>query len=82
VPEEATLRPEERDDDTVRDRIVHKDLKSSTGTLTPPLKNSRRASLTWSETLTLLPAADSFFVMIIPQSAAASRIFALRYPTR
>jgi len=35
--------------------------------------------VTWSEILALLPVAASCFVMIIAQSAATSRIFALRY---
>jgi MFS superfamily sulfate permease-like transporter len=35
--------------------------------------------VTWSETLALLPVAASCFVMIIAQSAATSRAFALRY---
>jgi high affinity sulfate transporter 1 len=38
--------------------------------------------VTWSETLALLPVAASCFVMIIAQSAATSRIFALRYRER
>jgi len=38
--------------------------------------------VTWSEALTLLPVAASCFVMIIAQSAATSRIFALRYHER
>jgi sulfate permease, SulP family len=35
--------------------------------------------VTWSETLALVPVAASCFVMIIAQSAATSRAFALRY---
>jgi len=35
--------------------------------------------VTWSEALALLPVAASCFVMIIAQSAATSRAFALRY---
>ena len=35
--------------------------------------------VTWSEALTLLPVAASCFVMIIAQSAATSRAFALHY---
>jgi SulP family sulfate permease len=35
--------------------------------------------VTWSEALSLLPVAASCFVMIIAQSAATSRAFALRY---
>ena len=38
--------------------------------------------VTWSETVALLPVAASCFVMIIAQSAATSRIFALRYRER
>ncbi|MGA7809503.1 SulP family inorganic anion transporter, partial [Bradyrhizobium sp.] len=38
--------------------------------------------LTWRETLTLLPVAASCFVMIIAQSAATSRAFAVRYHER
>jgi len=38
--------------------------------------------VTWSETLTLLPVAASCFVMIIAQSAATSRVFAVRYRER
>src|SRR3984893_11793546 len=34
--------------------------------------------VTWSETLALLPVAASCFVMIIAQSAATSRVFAVR----
>jgi MFS superfamily sulfate permease-like transporter len=36
-------------------------------------------AVTWSESLALLPAAASCFVMIIAQSAATSRVFASRY---
>jgi len=42
----------------------------------------RLPDVTWSEALTLLPVAASCFVMIIAQSAATSRIFALRYHER
>ena len=38
--------------------------------------------VTWSDTLALLPVAASCFVMIIAQSAATSRIFAVRYRER
>ena len=38
--------------------------------------------VTWSETLALLPVAGSCFVMIIAQSAATSRVFAVRYRER
>jgi sulfate permease, SulP family len=38
--------------------------------------------VSWSETLALLPVAASCFVMIIAQSAATSRIFALRHRER
>src|SRR5438270_4607979 len=36
-------------------------------------------NVTWSETVGLLPVAVSCFVMIIAQSAATSRVFAVRY---
>src|SRR5215472_9826087 len=39
-------------------------------------------NVSWSETAALLPVAASCFVMIIAQSAATSRIFALRYRER
>jgi SulP family sulfate permease len=39
-------------------------------------------NVAWSEALTLLPVAASCFVMIIAQSAATSRAFALRYHER
>ena len=38
--------------------------------------------VTWSETLALRPVAASCFVMIIAQSAATSRVFALHYHER
>jgi sulfate permease, SulP family len=38
--------------------------------------------VTWSEILALVPVAASCFVMIIAQSAATSRIFAVRYRER
>jgi sulfate permease, SulP family len=38
--------------------------------------------VSWSEALTLLPVAASCFVMIVAQSAATSRAFALRYHER
>jgi SulP family sulfate permease len=38
--------------------------------------------VTWSESLTLLPVAASCFVMIVAQSAATSRAFALHYRER
>ncbi len=38
--------------------------------------------VSWSEALALLPVAASCFVMIIAQSAATSRVFALRYRER
>jgi len=37
---------------------------------------------TWSQVLALLPVAASCFVMIIAQSAATSRVFAVRYRER
>ncbi|WP_345814927.1 SulP family inorganic anion transporter [Paraburkholderia sp. PREW-6R] len=42
----------------------------------PPL---RVPSVTWEQTLDLLPVAASCFVMIVAQSAAASRVFAERH---
>jgi sulfate permease, SulP family len=39
-------------------------------------------TVTWSEDLALLPVAAACFVMIIAQSAATSRVFALRYHER
>jgi sulfate permease, SulP family len=39
-------------------------------------------NVTWSETVALLPVAVSCFVMIIAQSAATSRVFAVRYRER
>src|SRR5262249_39060422 len=38
--------------------------------------------VTWDETLALLPVAASCFVVIIAQSAATARVFALRYRER
>ncbi|HXP25726.1 MAG TPA: SulP family inorganic anion transporter [Steroidobacteraceae bacterium] len=38
--------------------------------------------VSWSEVLSLLPVAGSCFVMIIAQSAATSRAFAIRYAER
>jgi sulfate permease, SulP family len=38
--------------------------------------------VTWDETLALLPVAASCFVVIIAQSAATSRVFALQYRER
>ena len=45
----------------------------------PPL---RWPDVTWEETLALLPVAASCFVMIIAQSAATSRVYALRHNER
>ncbi|WP_144148634.1 SulP family inorganic anion transporter [Paraburkholderia sp. BCC1884] len=42
----------------------------------PPL---RMPSVTWQQLLDLLPVAASCFVMIVAQSAAASRVFAEKY---
>ena len=39
-------------------------------------------SVTWSETLAVLPVAISCFVMIIAQSAATSRVYAIRHQER
>jgi SulP family sulfate permease len=46
------------------------------------LPSIRLPPVTWSETLALLPVAASCFVMIIAQSAATSRVFAMRYGER
>jgi MFS superfamily sulfate permease-like transporter len=42
----------------------------------------RWPSVSWAETLALLPVAASCFVMIIAQSAATSRVYALRHNER
>jgi sulfate permease, SulP family len=42
------------------------------------LPSIKLPDVSWSETLALLPVAASCFVMIIAQSAATSRVFALR----
>ena len=39
-------------------------------------------NVTWSETLAVLPVALSCFVMIIAQSAATSRVYAIRHQER
>ena len=46
------------------------------------LPSLRLPDVTWSEILALLPVAASCFVMIIAQSAATSRGFAVRYHER
>ena len=46
------------------------------------LPSIRLPDVSWSEVLALLPVAASCFVMIIAQSAATSRAFALRYHER
>ena len=43
------------------------------------LPTLRLPSVTWSEFLMVLPVSASCFVMIVAQSAATSRVFALRY---
>src|SRR5580692_8885584 len=43
------------------------------------LPSLRLPDVTWSEILALLPVSFSCFVMIITQSAATARIFAMRY---
>ena len=43
------------------------------------LPSVRLPDVTWSEILALLPVSASCFVMIIAQSAATARIFAMRY---
>jgi len=42
----------------------------------------RWPNVSWTETLALLPVAASCFVMIIAQSAATSRVYALRHQER
>jgi SulP family sulfate permease len=46
------------------------------------LPSLRWPDVSWSETLALLPVAASCFVMIISQSAATSRVYALRHGER
>src|SRR5215467_1526739 len=46
------------------------------------LPSLRWPDVTWHETLSLLPVAVSCFVMIIAQSAATSRVYALRHKER
>ncbi len=46
------------------------------------LPSLRLPRVTWEETLALLPVAASCFVMIIAQSAATSRVYALRHKER
>ena len=52
------------------------------GPITGGLPSIRLPRVSWSEVLMLLPVAGSCFVMIIAQSAATSRAFALRYAER
>jgi sulfate permease, SulP family len=46
------------------------------------LPSIRLPAVTWSEILALVPVAASCFVMIIAQSAATARVFAVRYRER
>ena len=46
------------------------------------LPSLRLPSVSWSETLAVLPVALSCFVMIIAQSAATSRVYAIRHQER
>ena len=46
------------------------------------LPSLRWPNVSWAETLALLPVAASCFVMIIAQSAATSRVYALRHGER
>jgi len=46
------------------------------------LPSLRLPQVTWSETLAVLPVALSCFVMIIAQSAATSRVYAIRHQER
>jgi sulfate permease, SulP family len=52
------------------------------GPITGGLPSIRLPRVSWSDVLSLLPVAGSCFVMIIAQSAATSRVFALRYAER
>ena len=52
------------------------------GPITGGLPSIRLPQVSWSEVLSLLPVAGSCFVMIIAQSAATSRAYALRYAER
>lgn len=52
------------------------------GPITGGLPSIRLPHVSWSEVLSLLPVAGSCFVMIITQSAATSRAYALRYAER
>jgi high affinity sulfate transporter 1 len=52
------------------------------GPITGGLPSIRLPRVSFSEVLSLLPVAGSCFVMIIAQSAATSRAFALRYAER
>jgi high affinity sulfate transporter 1 len=52
------------------------------GPITGGLPSIRVPRVSFSEVLSLLPVAGSCFVMIIAQSAATSRAFALRYAER
>jgi sulfate permease, SulP family len=46
------------------------------------LPSIKLPDVSWSETLALLPVAGSCFVMIIAQSAATSRVYAVRHHER
>ncbi len=52
------------------------------GPLVGGLPHIRLPAVTWTELLMLLPVSASCFVMIVAQSAATSRSFALRYGER
>jgi SulP family sulfate permease len=52
------------------------------GPITGGFPSIRLPRVSWSEVLSLLPVAGSCFVMIIAQSAATSRAFAVRYAER
>ena len=52
------------------------------GPIAGGLPSIRLPQVSWSEVLSLLPVAGSCFVMIIAQSAATSRAYALRYAER
>jgi sulfate permease, SulP family len=52
------------------------------GTVPGGLPSLKWPDVTWSETLSLLPVAGSCFVMIIAQSAATSRVYAVKHKER
>ena len=55
---------------------------STIGPVPGGLPPFRLPNVTWAETLSVLPVAASCFVMIIAQSAATSRVYAIRHRER